>query len=199
MTQTTFTNTTSERRKKYTIEIEREINDNYVKIQITPNGLRKKQFINCIIVIIFNSWIMLSSHTFFERFASYTIAVKSLMFLTSCMTLKNPTIETLTIFKNYGIQTSDVSGYSVLPDTLNNMICSPRTIFVPRDRIVDVIINEGFVRECQVIFYLAAIVRGQDKMKLLFSRNRPRLVDQKTIYNLARKCLYLKREPLLVE
>ncbi|CAB4252805.1 similar to Saccharomyces cerevisiae YNL038W GPI15 Protein involved in the synthesis of N-acetylglucosaminyl phosphatidylinositol (GlcNAc-PI) [Maudiozyma barnettii] len=194
-----FKNNISVRRKRYTINIEREIDDNYVSVQIIPNGLRKKQLINCIIVVIFNAWIILPEHTFFESFTTYIVLIKSLIFLFSCMILKNPTIERLTIFKNCGIQTSEISGLSVLPDTLNNIICSPRATFIPKDRIVDVIINEGFVKECQVIFYLAAILRGQNKLKLLFSNNRPRLVDQKTVYNLVRKCLYLKHEPLLVE
>lgn len=197
MVQEDLSTTFSEKRKKYTIEIERELNDNYVRVTITPNGLRKKQLFNCILIILVNGWISMTRYnSHFEKFGKYIPLVRSLIFFISCTILKNPTIETLMIFKNYGIQTLESSGYSILPNRLNKIICTPKSVFVPRDAIVDIIINEAFVRECQVIFYLAVIVKGEDKLKLLFAKNRPRLVDQKVIYNLSRGCLYLQKDQI---
>lgn len=190
----------SEKRKKYTIEIERERNDNYVRVTITPNGLRKKQLVNCVLMILFNSWISMARYNlYFENFGKYSPLVRLLIFFISCSILKNPTVETLMIFKNYGLQTLESNGYSILPNRLNKIISTPKSIFVPRDTIVDVIINEAFVRECQVIFYLAVIVKGEDKLKLLFAKNRPRLADQRVIYNISRSCLYSKKVPDTVE
>ncbi|KAG0658648.1 hypothetical protein C6P45_002090 [Maudiozyma exigua] len=193
MVQTDLSTTFSEERKKYTIEIEREQNDNYIRITIIPNGLRKKQLINCVLIIFFNAWISMARYNpYFEKFGRYSLLARLLILFTSCRILKNPTVETLMIFKNYGIQTLETSGYSILPNSINKRICTPESVFVPRDAIVDIIINEAFVKECQVIFYLAVIVKGEDKLKLLFAKSRPRLVDQKVIYNLSRNCLYPK-------
>lgn len=189
----------TERRKKYTIRTERERNDNYIKIEVRSNSLRRTQLINCILILVVNIWINLHFYRIQHFLATYDLLARIGIFMTTCYILKNPCIESLTVFKNYGIQTTELSGFSILPDSINEYIGLKKNVFTPRDTIVDIIINEGFVRECQVIFYLAVIVKEKSKLKLLFSKNRIRLVDQRIVYNLTRNCLYLKREQLDTE
>lgn len=193
-----FSKSSSEERKRYTITIERETNDNFVKFEVRPNNMGKKQLINCTMASLLACWMIWGTGAIFMRFGVYHVAARTVAFIFICAMLKNPTIEQVSVFKNYGVQISKFSGYSVLPNFLNNLLFSPNDMFIPRDTIADIIINEGFVRECQVIFYLAIIVKGEDKLTLMFSRSRPRLEDQKKIYNLTRNCLFLKTESEII-
>lgn len=94
-------------------------------------------------------------------------------------------MESVTVFQDYGVQISHFNGYVVLPRRWNEKWFS-KIVFYPRDKIVDVIINEGF-EGSSVVFYLCLIVKGASKLTLLFPRTKPRLVDQKLIYQMLKR------------
>lgn len=198
MHEKSFSKSRSEKRKRYTIIIEREKDDNFVQFEIHPNNIQQKKILHCTALILIAVWFWQGAGSIFDRFQQYDTTAKVIALVVLCSFLKDPTIERVSVFKNYGIQTSEFTGLSILPTFLNNLFCSSEDLFIPRDSIVDVIINEGFVRQCQVIFYLAIIIKGEDKMRLLFAKSRPRLEDQKRVYNLARNCLFLKEETEII-
>lgn len=198
MHEKSFSKSRSEKRKRYTIIIEREKDDNFVQFEIHPNNIQQKKILHCTVLILIAVWFWQGAGSIFDRFQQYDTTAKVIALVVLCSFLKDPTIERVSVFKNYGIQTSEFTGLSILPTFLNNLFCSSEDLFIPRDSIVDVIINEGFVRQCQVIFYLAIIIKGEDKMRLLFAKSRPRLEDQKRVYNLARNCLFLKEETEII-
>ena len=212
-------------RKNYTLTTERDPHGNYIKFLIKPNSYDRKRLLNCILILVANyivlsRWVSLVGlctavadgdsvgtgrsttvklfGTEFPIGRQYACCVFVVLGVTVMLSLllKNPAVESLTVYKGYGIQMVESRGLSLLPDCVNELFCIQEVEFVPRDKIVDIVINEGFVRQCQVIFYLAVIVRDAPKLKLLFACNRPRLVDQREIYNLSRKCLYVNKRPL---
>ena len=214
-------------RKNYTLTTEKDPHGNYIRFLIRPNSYGRKRLLNCILIlatnyVVLSRWISLvglctvvtdgdgcgnSQSTTVKLFGAefpigrqYICCVFVLLGVTVILSLllKNPAVESLTVYKGYGIQMVESRGLSLLPDCVNKVFCTQEVEFVPRDKIVDIVINEGFVRQCQVIFYLAVIVRDAPKLKLLFAHNRPRLVDQREIYNLSRKCLYVNKRPLKV-
>eukprot|EP00744_Colponema_vietnamica_P019927 GILI01028241.1.p1 GENE.GILI01028241.1~~GILI01028241.1.p1 ORF type:complete len:178 (+),score=29.46 GILI01028241.1:40-573(+) len=64
-----------------------------------------------------------------------------------------------------------------------------RHLFIDRTKIVDIIINEGFTMH-SVIFYMAFIVQGKDKMVLPFEHFYPRLDSLLKVYRGTRSIIF---------
>ncbi|CAI7092755.1 ATV_collapsed_G0027260.mRNA.1.CDS.1 [Saccharomyces cerevisiae] len=110
-------------------------------------------------------------------------------------TCEGPSVETVTIFKESGLQLSRVKGMVIFPQQWNRKFFE-QVEFISNERIIDVVINEGFCQGFRVIFYLAAIVRKSSTLKLLFPSNLPNIDDQRLIYNISRKYLSKQEKPL---
>ena len=67
--------------------------------------------------------------------------------------------------------------------------------FVDADRLRDVVINEGFVAGGRVVFYLALIVEGEERLLLPFRHLCPRLPVLAEICRAARGALGLDADP----
>ncbi|GCE97465.1 hypothetical protein ZYGM_001434 [Zygosaccharomyces mellis] len=96
------------------------------------------------------------------------LAFRLAIFAITSLVLRKPTIDSVIVIRNYGVQVTKISGIVVCP----NSWITPwieKSNFLPKDSIVDIIINEGFVKNQQVIFYLAILVREAKRLTLLFS------------------------------
>ena len=95
------------------------------------------------------------------------MVVMGLFALGTIILVRGPSVETVTIFKGTGLQLSRVKGIVIFPQQWNRKLFE-QVEFISNERIIDVVINEGFCRGFRVIFYLAAIVRKSPTLKLLF-------------------------------
>lgn len=153
--------------RRYRMLIEQEEKSTFVKFTIIPTSYAIKTIINLFLLIAVNiiSFIAVNKHFSMDLHKSLTL--HSALLVLSTLLFRKPPIETLTVLRNYGIQTSELRGLVICPNVLIKSWLE-KTDFIPRDMIVDVIINEGFVRDGQVIFYLAVLVKEAKKLKLLF-------------------------------
>ena len=181
-------------RRKYTLIIDEDTNGSFIRFTVLPESslkLRKSKRNERVEVKMGVQYhriaLMLLSNVFFygicvgTRLLEYiseifglrtwtncqTIIIMGLFALCTVMFVREPSVETVTIFKGTGLQLSKVNGIDVFPQKWNRRLFE-RVEFISNDRIIDVVINEGFYRGFQVIFYLAAIVRNASKLKLLF-------------------------------
>ncbi|KOG97116.1 phosphatidylinositol N-acetylglucosaminyltransferase GPI15 [Saccharomyces eubayanus] len=209
-------------RRKYTLIIDEDTNGSFIRFTVLPESslkLRKSKRNERVEVKMGVQYhriaLMLLSNVVFygicvgTRLLEYiseifglrtwtncqTIIIMGLFALCTVMFVREPSVETVTIFKGTGLQLSRVNGIVVFPQKWNRRLFE-RVEFISNDRIIDVVINEGFYRGFQVIFYLAAIVRNASKLKLLFPSNLPNIDDQRLIYNISRKYLNERAKPL---
>lgn len=154
--------------QRYSILIENDESETFIKFTVVPNSYKLKSTLNFLLLIVLNS---IATKTLLEKFelSIYKgITLRLLVCLITCMTFRKPTIETITVIRNYGVQVTKTNGIAILP----NSWITPwieRSKFLARDTIVDIIINEGFVKNQQVIFYLAILVKEAERLTLLFS------------------------------
>ncbi|CAI4051937.1 hypothetical protein SUVZ_14G2810 [Saccharomyces uvarum] len=104
-----------------------------------------------------------------------TMIMLGLFALSTVMFMREPSVETVTIFKGTGLQLSRVRGIVVFPKKWNRRLFE-QVEFISNDRIIDVVINEGFYRG--------------------FQSNLPNIDDQRLIYNISRKYLNERAKPL---
>lgn len=154
-------------KKRYEMSIEEGVNGNFIKFIVTPNGYHRKISINFVIILLSN----LISNYLVNRYLGITGEKKLLFlcttFLTSVFMIRNPTIESFYVLKNYGIQISQTKGIIVFPPFLNAALLEQKQ-FIPNDMVVDIIINEGFYKGFQVVFYLAVIIKNSKRLQLIF-------------------------------
>ncbi|CAI1688563.1 hypothetical protein SEUBUCD646_0N02770 [Saccharomyces eubayanus] len=201
-------------RRKYTLIIDEDTNGSFIRFTVLPESslkLRKSKRNERVEVKMGVQYhrialILLSNVVFYgicvgTRLLEYiseifglrtwtncqTIIIMGLFALCTVMFVREPSVETVTIFKGTGLQLSKVNGIVVFPQKWNRRLFE-RVEFISNDRIIDVVINEGFYRGFQVIFYLAAIVRN--------ASNLPNIDDQRLIYNISRKYLNERTKPL---
>lgn len=125
-----------------------------------------------------------------ESIKEYEICIKVCVFIISVIIFKRSKIEQITVIKDYGIQLTHWDGYIIFPFGLNKKLTQMRE-FISRNKIVDVVINEGFYQWYQVIFYLCIMIRNETKLKIMFPGHiKMKLEDEKLIYQLCQRYLY---------
>lgn len=163
----------SKRRKRYTLSIDQSDNESWLKFAVKSNSYSKHVMINLALFILSNCLAMFLIKSKLPLKPRVKIAAAAAAFCFSLLIIRKPPNESLTVFRNYGLQITTVKGLILFPESWNNRWLV-QSEFIPRDEIVDVVINEGFCRGFQVIFYLAVIIRESTKLKLLFSVCSPK-------------------------
>ncbi|CCK71621.1 phosphatidylinositol N-acetylglucosaminyltransferase GPI15 KNAG_0H02070 [Huiozyma naganishii CBS 8797] len=176
-------------RENYYLYLEK--NDIYACIKVGPRSYWKSILFNGLLLLLLNYGVhhLLLS----QKITTGTRWIWLLTLIGSLTLIQNPAIESITVFQNNGVQLSTVRGYIFLPHWLNERLFSS-TEFITQDKIVDLVINEGFYAWFQVMCYLCIIIRGSDKLKRVFLKYKILLEDQKTIYNVCRECLYSAKD-----
>lgn len=160
--------TTNKARKSYNLVTTQSSNNGWLKFAIKPTSFTRQVIVTAIIFAILNttSIVMIRKMIHLGRNQGNLMILAS--FAVSLLILRRPTVESFTVYRDYGVQVTKVKGLLIFPDGWNNRWVA-QSKFIPRDQIVDIVINEGFVRGFQVIFYLAVIVKDSKKLELLFS------------------------------
>lgn len=183
-------------RDQYTIYIRQDLKDElYAEITVLPNNYKLRIIKNGILLTFINVIISyLIHHSQTIDLDRYNIWFQVLLFLITSILIRSPPVEQVTIIKDYGIQLANWDGFIVLPYGINKWLTQQRE-FISREKIVDVIINEGFYNWYQVIFYLCIIVRNEKKLKLVFPHYiKMKLDDKRLIYQLCQKYLYTEED-----
>ena len=181
-------------RKKYTLVIDEDTNGSYIRFTVLPvsnikfkkvkqNGRMEinmgTQYHQIILILLLNitfyaicvrsRFLEHINRTFELRIAlsREIVIMMGLFVLGTIILVREPSVETVTIFKETGLQLSTVKGIVIFPQQWNRKLFE-QVEFISNERIIDVVINEGFCRGFRVIFYLAAIVRKSSALKLLF-------------------------------
>ncbi|CCH59514.1 hypothetical protein TBLA_0B06930 [Henningerozyma blattae CBS 6284] len=179
-------------KEKYQLLIKRTKDGKYMKCTAIPAHYSMLKYIKLLIICLA---IALVRYLMFAMFSEDYISLKIpllpiLLFIFSLFIIRSPSISSITIIHGYGIQISTTCGLLIFPDVWNHKLFQ-QSDFIPRDVIVDIVINEGFNRSFQVIFYLAIITKNNGKLTLLFPLSMNiRLDDQRMLYNLSRKTLF---------
>lgn len=180
-------------RKKYSIYVTRNEKKTYINFKVVPKSYVRQKVIRLSIILLIYCIVLWHMRLNFKTAPLNTLTFQCLSLFALFWVIRNPCLETISVFKNYGIQMKNDNGILLFPEFLNRKLLGSEE-FVPIDEIVDVVINEGFDVGFKVIFYLCIIVRNSDKLKLLFNKNRIRLEDQQLIYNQCRKYMYNNEE-----
>ncbi|EDO16727.1 hypothetical protein Kpol_1003p32 [Vanderwaltozyma polyspora DSM 70294] len=153
--------------KKYILTIQELANKKCIRFTVEPTGYAIKTIKNIFLIILI---VYLSLYYSF-RYIDLDGYLKWLYcaFVISIINFKirAPTVSTFTVLKDHGVQISNISGWNCLPFFINKLWFVEYE-FIPRNEVVDIIINEGFQPGFQVVFYLALIVKKQEKLKLIF-------------------------------
>lgn len=157
----------SKRSKKYCLVIDQSDNGAWLKFATKPSNYASRVMMNLALLVLLNSLSAIIVQTRLPLEMRAKIVTGAIAFFLSSLLLRRPPIESLVVYRNYGVQVTTVRGFLLLPDQLNIKWLA-QSQFIPRDEIVDIVINEGFCRGFQVIFYLAVIIRDSKKLKLLF-------------------------------
>lgn len=183
------------RRKEYEICIEEDYcNGTFVEITISPPNYSRNMLMNWIIVVVLNYICDFKILPSISLLKEYDLVVKICVFIVSILLFKRSKMEQITVIKDYGIQLTHWDGYLILPYGINKNFTQMRE-FIPRNKIVDVIINEGFYQWYQVIFYLCIMIRNETKLKIMFPGHiKMKLEDEKMIYQICQRYLYTERD-----
>lgn len=153
--------------QRYSLSIEKNNEETFIKFTVVPNSYTSKSTINLSLVIVLNSVAMKICHDKLKLTPYKTIALLSAIFLITLLFMRKPTIESMTVIRNYGVEVTKINGLVICPNSFIQPLLE-RSDFLARDIIVDIIINEGFVKNQQIIFYLAVLVREAKRLTLLF-------------------------------
>ena len=154
-------------RERYFLEINESTNKKFVTFKLIPKSYTKNVILNLIfsfIIITIGCYYVIFNFHFSQQVQVLSML---LLFVTTNMVIKAPRIDSFTIIKEYGIQLSQITGWNIFPYSVNKKYFAENE-FIPRGKIVDIIINEGFQPGFQVVFYLALIVNESKKLQLLF-------------------------------
>lgn len=154
--------------QRYSISIEKDDKETFVKFTVIPSSYTLKSAVNFLLLIALNSIVVRSFLEKFELTFYKALMFRMSLFFVTSMMLRKPTIESMTVIRNYGVQMTKMNGLVVCPNSWTEPWIK-RSDFLPRDTVVDIIINEGFVKNQQVIFYLAILVKEAKRLTLLFS------------------------------
>lgn len=155
------------RRKRYSLLMEKSQNGSWLKFSVRSKSYNYQVIANFALLLITNciSTALISTKLQFDT--KVKIAAEAIVFTFSVLIIRKPPVESLIVFRNYGVQITTVRGLLLFSSRWNEQFML-QTQFIPRDQIVDLVINEGFCRGFQVIFYLAVIVKDSKRLKLPF-------------------------------
>ena len=183
-------------RDQYKICIREDLKDGlYVEITVLPSNYKLKTANNFILLGIINTSIYyLINYSQTIDLHGYDVSIQLILFLVTLFLIRSPQVEQVTVIKDYGIQLTKWDGFVILPYAINKRLTQQRE-FISREKILDVIINEGFYKWYQVIFYLCIMVRNERKLKLMFHYYiKMKLEDEKLIYRLCQRYLYTEED-----
>lgn len=175
--------------KRYSLKVEGNASGSHMRFTVVPRNYKRTCGLNLLFYIVANAGIF----GFIEQTTSWSLqnirTAETLVALSMLALIRNPPIESLSVFRSVGIQISEVRGCVLLPTFINEKLLEQRK-FIPKDKIGDIIINEGFQKGFKVIFYLAIILKDASRLQLVFPTTQPRLRDIELIYNRSRRCLH---------
>ncbi|CCF59746.1 hypothetical protein KAFR_0H03360 [Kazachstania africana CBS 2517] len=178
-------------RRGYVLIVNEDADGNYIKFEVQSRSFTVRKYINVAMLILLCSLL----HRNMNRIShllrlpqEYHTHFQVISMVLCCLVFKDKTVDSLSIIKNYGIQTTKIGGLSILPYGVNKALFTQHE-FIPRYTVVDLVINEGFFKGFQVVFYLAVIIRDINELKLLFMSNPIKLDDQRLIYQMSRNYL----------
>lgn len=159
---------TTKVRRKYSLSTARSNNQAWVKFTVRPSSNRTQLIIRTMTFIILNiaTVLLIGKQVTWNQFTRKLVMLA--VFFFSLAFSRRPTVESFTVYRDYGVQVTKIKGLLVFPEKWSNRWLA-QSKFIPRDQILDIVINEGFVRGFQVVFYLAVIVKESKKLELLFS------------------------------
>lgn len=184
-------------RSNYELHIEEDSRDQtFLEITVVPRNYDTKVITNILLAGILNYgfyWYIVKPQIYLGKYSFY---LQLGVLVASILVIKNPKVEQITVIKDCGIQLSHWNGYMLLPYTIGKQLTRTRE-FISRDRILDVIINEGFYQWYQVIFYLCIMIRDERKLKIMFPGYiKMKLDDEKLIYQLCQRYLYTRDDKI---
>lgn len=185
------------RRPSYELHVKEDhLNGTYVEITILSSNYYQAVIMKIILIIGLNyGFAQLPTYEWFP-FVEYFKWISLVFLLLTLVMIRNPRVEQITVINNYGIQLSHWDGYVIFPYVINKRLTQARE-FISREKIIDVIINEGFYQWYQVIFYLCIIIRNEKKLKIMFPHHiKMKLEDEKVIYQLCQRYLYTEEDKL---
>ncbi|CUS24019.1 LAQU0S13e01464g1_1 [Lachancea quebecensis] len=153
--------------KRYSLEVGGNASGTYKRFTIVPRHYKRSCAFNLLFYVVANAGIF----GLVERASSWSQLNKrvaeTFVALLMLGLIRNPKIESLSVFRSLGIQTSEMRGCVLLPVSVNSKLLEQRK-FIPKDRVGDIIINEGFEKGFKVIFYLAIILKDASRIQLVF-------------------------------
>ncbi|SCU88561.1 LADA_0E10880g1_1 [Lachancea dasiensis] len=153
--------------KNYSVTVDAKDGKLYRKYTVVPRRYRLSCLLNLLIFAALNAAVACYTDAKLSISHFTKMILQLLSVALSLILIRNPTIESLYVFRQTGIQMSTMAGCVLLPRSLNERWLE-QTIFIPNDRIVDLVINEGFTKGFQVIFYMAVILKDATKLQLVF-------------------------------
>lgn len=183
-------------RDQYKICIKQDLkNELYAEITVLPTNCKLKIINNGILIGVINATIhYLIHYSQAIDLDKYNIWFQFILFLTTLILIRSPPAEQATVIKDYGIQLASWNGLIIFPYRINKQLTQRRE-FISREKVLDVIINEGFYKWYQVIFYLCIMVRNEKKLRLIFPHYiKMKLDDERLIYQLCQKYLYTEKD-----
>ncbi|CCE62487.1 hypothetical protein TPHA_0C03350 [Tetrapisispora phaffii CBS 4417] len=154
-------------RKNYTLYVSKFKSGRCLQFLILPKNYHLKLLINNVVIILITylSYICLKNN--YKQLSHITLLIGTFcVFALSNIVSTPPEVNSFMVLKNYGIQVSSVKGINIFPYKLNEKYFK-KNEFYSENTIVDIIINEGFKKGFQVVFYLALIIRGAKNLTLL--------------------------------
>lgn len=181
-------------RDSYQLSISADANnESFVEVAISSPNFAASWISNMIKVVVSNLVLRHIMLTFITRY-EYNYKWQLGFLILTIWVFKNPAVEKVTVIRNYGIQMTSYDGLIILPHNINMKLFS-KNQFIPREHIIDIIINEAFYKWFQVLFYLCIVIKDSKELKLMFPGHiRLHLEDQKVIYNICRKYLYTEED-----
>ncbi|SCV05400.1 LANO_0H06656g1_1 [Lachancea nothofagi CBS 11611] len=154
-------------RKNYIVGITSNDQGSHTKYTIVPKDYKRKCLLNLMVFAAVNAFAFYYIEMRLNLVVKKKIAIKVVFGLLALVLIRNPTVETLYVYRRAGFQIATMQGCVLLPRSLNDRWLE-QSYFIPQDRVVDLIINEGFVKGFQVIFYLAVILKDATHLRLVF-------------------------------
>ncbi|SCV00914.1 LAME_0G12816g1_1 [Lachancea meyersii CBS 8951] len=139
----------------------------YRKYTATPRYYNRKCVVNLALFILANAVCFYCTNNYLKWTTPKKSAIEAIFFTALLLIIRNPPVESLRVFRGAGIQVSTMRGCVLLPKALNNKWLE-KSYFIPKDNIVDIIINEAFFKGFQVNFYLAVILKDITDLQLVF-------------------------------
>ncbi|AAS51700.1 ADL220Cp [Eremothecium gossypii ATCC 10895] len=136
----------------------------YVRFDVKPARFYTQWFVRLLF------WTGLQALGYFAlqrlRANSFLLLQNIALGLLTLLLIRAPTIDSLYVFKSYGIQLSTTQGCLLLPEFLNERLFEVKT-FIPSDDLVAMVINEGF-EGLAVVFYMCIIAKRSRQLKIVF-------------------------------